>query len=246
MPKYFVDKSNIKDGCIIINNDENVHHIKNVMRAKIGMEIYIGDKENNNYKCSISEIDKESLTLKIIENIEIDVEPAIDVVLFASIIKGEKMEWVIQKAVELGVAKIIPMITKHCVVKIESEKKAYAKVERWNKIAESAAKQSGRGITVEIANPIKLNEALKLAKDNLDANVIPYEKENAQTYKSFLCNTKMKSLGIFIGPEGGFATEEIELAEQFGVIPVTLGKIILRSETASIASVAIAIYETNN
>ncbi len=245
MPKYFVDKSNIKDATIVIE-DRNFHHIKNVMRAKIGDQLLVGDKENGMYKCFVAEISANFITANIVEVFAADTEPAVDIVLFAPLIKGDKMEWVIQKAVEIGIAKIIPIYTQHCVVKLESEKKIASKVERWNKIAESAAKQSGRGITVAVADPMKFADAMEFADAALDVIAIPYEKEDTQTFKKMLRENQFTSLGIFVGPEGGFAAEEIAIAEKFGAMVVTLGKRILRSETASIVATALAVHETNN
>ncbi|ONI44290.1 hypothetical protein AN641_07565 [Candidatus Epulonipiscioides gigas] len=242
MPKYFVDSSNIKEDTILIT-DDNFHHIKNVMRFNLQDELTIGNKENINYKCVIEEIGKDFIKAKILETFMANTEPSIEVVLFAPLIKGDKMELVIQKAIEIGATKIIPIYTKNCVVKLEAEKKTTSKLERWNKIAESASKQSGRGVIVSVEMPMDFKNALSFAKENFEINIIPYEKEQSINIKTALRDNTFSGIGIFIGPEGGFDKDEIALSEQFNVVSVSLGQRILRSETASIVSIALVIYE---
>ncbi len=242
MPKFFVEPSAIIDKDIILS-DDNYNHIKNVFRQSCGDEILINDRQGNDYKCIIKTIEKDKLIATIKETIPTNTEPLIEVVLFQSLIKGEKMEYVIQKAVELGIAKIVPIYTSRCVVKLEGEKKTTAKIERWNKISEAASKQSGRGKVPKITLPMTFKEGLQFATTDLDINIIPYEKEKNHAIKNVLQTINGTSFGIFIGPEGGFSEEEIQLAISLNVKPITLGNRILRSETASLAVISNLMYQ---
>jgi 16S rRNA (uracil1498-N3)-methyltransferase len=242
MAKFFVDRQAIQEDTILITGTD-VNHIKNVLRLSENKDILINDRQGNDYKCIINKIDTDVVVAKIEQIIACETEPAVETVLFQSLIKGEKMEFVIQKSIEIGVTKIIPLYTERCIVKIESEKKMQNKLERWNKIAESAAKQSKRGIIPEIGTPIMFKEGILLAKNNLEVSCIPFENEQKHHIKTFLRSSNFQSIGIFIGPEGGFTQEEILFAEQEGVLPITLGKRILRSETAGLVVLANIMYE---
>ena len=242
MAKFFVSSEDVFDTEIKIQGSD-VNHIKNVLRLPVGKEITISDRQGREFECIIKEINVETVTAQIKNVKENDTEPAVDTVLFQSLIKGEKMEFVIQKSVEIGVTTIIPIMTHRCVVKLETEKKLKSKVERWQKIAESAAKQSRRGIIPKVCMPMTMKEAISYAKDHLNVSCIPYELEHALHIKTFLQPLKVDSIGIFIGPEGGFTEEEIALADQAGVQAITLGKRILRSETAGLFTLANIMYE---
>lgn len=242
MPKFFVAKSSVLEDEIIIQ-DENVNHIKNVLRLSSGDNLLINDRQGKDYKCIISLIENNVIKAKIMEASDSTVEPVIETVLFQSLVKGEKMELVIQKAIEIGVTKIIPICTSRCVVKLENAKKTASKVERWNKIAESAAKQSGRGIVPIVPEPLTFKQALEYAAEHLQAACIPYEKERENTIRAFLTSTNANSFGIFIGPEGGFTEEEIAAAKESEVASITLGPRILRSETAGLVVLANMMYE---
>ena len=242
MAKFFVEPEAVKETEILITGTD-VNHIKNVLRLPVGKEITINDRQGREFECIIKAISIESVTAQIISSKENDTEPAVETILFQSLIKGEKMEFVIQKSVEIGVTKIIPMVANRCVVKLESDKKLKSKIERWQKIAESAAKQSRRGIIPEICMPMTMKEAIAFAKDHLDVSCIPYELEQACHIKAFLRPLKVDSIGIFIGPEGGFTEEEVQEAASQGVQAVTLGRRILRSETAGLFTLANIMYE---
>lgn len=243
MPKFFVKSSNIGENKIIID-DENVNHMKNVLRLQVGDEIIINDRQGHDYKCIINAIESSKIIADINSVADSSSEPSTHVTLFQSLIKGEKMEWVIQKAVEIGVTKIVPLCTARCVVKLDSPKKMASKIERWNKIAESAAKQSGRGIVPEVSYPMYFDEAIEYASQNGLFSMIPYEKEHERGIRGVLQSTKSQSFGLFIGPEGGFTEEEVEKAIQTNIHAVSLGNRILRSETASLATLTNIMYET--
>lgn len=242
MPKFFVTSDAVRTDEIHITGD-TVNHIKNVLRLGINDEITINDRQGNDYKCIIKEIDNSCVIGTIKERYAASTEPQVEVVLFQSLIKGEKLEWVIQKSIEIGVTTIIPIETSRCIVKLESKKKTDAKVQRWNKIAEAAAKQSGRGIVPKVMEPITFKEALSYANEHLDAACIPYEKEKEQSIKTFLQKSNASRVGILIGPEGGFTEDEVRMAMESSIVSVTLGPRILRSETAGLVVLANIMYE---
>lgn len=242
MAKFFVDQQALKEDHILITGAD-VNHIKNVLRFNEGKEILINDRQGKDYQCIISKIDADVIYATIKEVLICEAEPSVKTFLFQSLIKGEKMEFVIQKSIEIGVTQIIPIFTERCVVKIESDKKIDNKLQRWRKIAESAAKQSKRGIIPEISAPLLFHEAIAFAGEHCEASCIPFENEESYHLKTFLKESLYESIGLFIGPEGGFTEEEISYAQEKKVLPVTLGKRILRSETAGLVVLANIMYE---
>lgn len=239
MPKFFVSKDNIVDHTITING-ENANHIANVLRAKSGDEIIVGDGEGLDYTCEITEVSKKQVIAKITDITSNNAEPSTKITLFQALPKSDKMELVIQKCIEIGIDCIVPVETEHCVVKIKGKEEK--KLARWNKIAEAAAKQCGRGKIPKVESILSFKDAVKYSK-NLDTALIPYEREQENSLKNFCRNFKGTSIGIFIGPEGGFSAEEIEFAKNNGIQPVTLGKRILRTETAGLVASVILLYE---
>lgn len=242
MAKFFVDPKQIQNESIQIQNSQDIIHIKNVLRLGKKDKLWISDGQQMEYECIIEDIEQNEIHVKILNRYRSDSEPAIHVTLFQGLPKSDKLEWIIQKAVELGVHQIVPMITERTVVKISDPQKIKKKWERWNKIGESAAKQSGRGKIPSISLPVSYQEALWLGKE-LDHAIIPYEKEENETLKHILPVPLQQSIGIFIGPEGGFTFEEIQRAKEQNIVPITLGKRILRTETAGLAVLSIIMYE---
>lgn len=239
MPKFFVNSENINDHTITLEG-ENAKHIGNVLRAKKGDIITVCDGEGRDYECEITEITKKVVIAKITDIFTNDNEPDIKLTLYQALPKADKMELVIQKCIEIGVDRIVPVKTEHTVVKLDG--KEDKKIQRWNKIAESAAKQCGRGKIPVVDNVMTFKEAISEAT-NLDSAIIPYEKEREYSLKTFAKGFKGKSIGIFIGPEGGFSNDEIDFAISKGVKSVTLGKRILRTETAGLVTSVILLYE---
>lgn len=240
MPRYFVEPENITENEIVLVG-EDVKHISTVLRSQIGEEIQVCDGCGNDYDCSIAEISKKDIRLEIIRKELSQSEPKTKVTLFQGLPKSDKMELIIQKCVEIGIETIVPVATDRAVVKLD-KKDGQKKTERWQKISLSAAKQSGRGVIPKIESVMSFKEAIKLAT-NMEIAIIPYEKEEDFGIKEALKDFKGKELGVFIGPEGGFSDEEIQFAIENGVKPITLGKRILRTETAAIAVSAILLYE---
>ena len=239
MPKFFINNENINYHTITIVG-ENAKHIGSVLRAKIGDLIIVCDGNGRDYECEIIEISKKEVIAKITDIFTNDNEPDIKITLYQGLPKADKMELVIQKCIEIGVDRIVPVKTEHAVVKLEGKEEK--KLQRWNKIAESAAKQCGRGKIPVVDSLMTFKDAIKEAV-GLDGVVIPYEKEKENSLKTFAKAFKGKSIGIFIGPEGGFSEEEINYAIKNGIKSVTLGKRILRTETAGLVASVILLYE---
>ncbi|MDU6629841.1 MAG: 16S rRNA (uracil(1498)-N(3))-methyltransferase [Lachnoanaerobaculum sp.] len=233
MYHFFVSEEQINgENAYIEGND--VNHIVNVLRMKSGEELLISVKGDWDYLCKIDDIETERVNLKVLESME-QRELPVNITLLQGIPKSDKLEMIIQKAVELGVSEIIPVKTKRVVVKID-EKKADTKVNRWNAIAESAAKQSKRSIIPKVSGPMSIDNALEIVKD-FGVKLIPYENADGidKTRKILESMDKTKDIAVFIGPEGGFEEAEVERIKNSGFEVITLGKRILRTETAGLA-----------
>lgn len=241
MHRFFVDKNKINDETVIIDGDD-VNHICKVLRLQVGEQIQICNGQGMDYIVVIEQMDKKQVMGSIIEAYQSLGESAVFVTLYQGIPKGSKMDSIIQKCTEMGVSKIVPVITKRTVVKLETKKDEEKKVERWTKIAEEAAKQSKRGIVPEIAMPLHFEQAIEQGILD-DLAIIPYELEEENRLKIVLQQYAPKTLAIFIGPEGGFDEVEVSLAQSKKVIPITLGKRILRTESAGMAVIANAMYQ---
>ncbi len=239
MPKFFIAPQDVTNGRVRLTG-ENEKHIKTVLRAKCGEEITLCDGMGMDYFCKISSLD-DGVWLDVCQSAPSESEPVTQITLYQGLPKSDKMEWIIQKCVELGVVRIVPVATERAIVKLD--KKEGRKLERWQKIAEAAAKQSGRGIIPQMGESVlTFGQALAEATA-LDGAIIPYEKETENDLRSFVQGFCGKSVGVFIGPEGGFSETEIQQAMAAGIQPVTLGKRILRTETAGMVSIALLLYE---
>ncbi len=243
MPKFFVTQEQIKDNKILIIG-QDVNHVKNVLRKKVGEELIICDKDNcEDYLCKICELNEKQIECEIINTLESDIEPITKVTIFQGLPKSNKMELIIQKAVELGAYDIIPVEMKRCVVKLD-EKDKTKKIQRWQKISEVAAKQCGRNIIPKINNIVNIKNICNLIKE-YDIVLLAYENEKQNTIKKELQNLNKNNLkiAVIVGPEGGISEEEFSSLTQNGAISVTLGKRILRTETVAINILSIIMYE---
>ena len=243
MHHFFVEPSQIQGNHIFIDGPD-VNHIRNVLRMNPGEEVNVTDGSGEKvYLCAIASIGEDKVELNIMWAQEKGMELPSKIYLFQGLPKSDKMELIIQKAVELGVYEIIPMATARAVVKLD-QKKAAAKVKRWQAISESAAKQSKRLLIPEVKEPVKFSEALKLASD-LDVRLIPYElAEGMDGTRRIIQSVKPgQSVAVFIGPEGGFEEAEVELAKEAGFQAITLGRRILRTETAGMTVLSILMYQ---
>ena len=231
MHQFFVEPENIQGNKIVITG-EDVNHIKNVLRMKVGDEIAVSNGvDGKEYRCGIVSISEEVLCeLRFVK--EDGVELPSKITLFQGLPKADKMELIVQKAVELGVYEIVPVSMGRCIVKLD-EKKQKSKISRWQGIAESAAKQSKRRIVPQVTSVMSMKEACKYASE-MDVVLVPYElaEDMPKTRELIEAINPGQRIGFFIGPEGGFEEMEIALAMEAGAKPITLGKRILRTETA--------------
>ena len=244
MYHFFVDPSAIGEGKVkIIGADLN--HMKNVLRMKTGEAVLISDGTGKDYNCQVETYTEGEGILEILSENEDSRELPSRIWLFQGLPKSDKMEVIIQKAVELGAAGVIPVATRNAVVKLDA-KKAEAKVRRWQAIAESAAKQSKRSYIPQVGMVMSLKEAFSyIEEQKFDLSMIPYELEKGMDgIKQVLGRLAPgQQIAVFIGPEGGFDEEEIKLALKMGVKPVSLGKRILRTETAGPAILALLMMK---
>ena len=240
---FYVEHGQIKDRMITITGSD-VNHIKNVLRMQKGEKLVICDGQGTDYYCSIADFSKDEVIAEILEMNDTETELDTKIYLFQGLPKKDKMELIIQKAVELGVHEVIPVSMKRCVAKIEDRKKEQKKLERWQSIATSAAKQSGRGIIPKVQGVLSFGEALQRAKE-LELTIIPYEQAEgmAESKKLIESACQKKSIGIFIGPEGGFDDAEIQKARENGFSTISLGKRILRTETAGLTILSILMFQ---
>lgn len=241
MHHFFVKQEQIREKTIRITGADQTH-LGRVLRAKRGERILISDGEGYEYTCEIETITEEETIARILWKEAADRELPVKLTLFQGLPKGDKMEWIIQKTVELGVSRIVPVKTKRSVVKLEGEKAEKKRI-RWQAVAEGAAKQAKRSAIPEVANVCSMEEALKEA-ETLDLLLFPYElAEGMEETRKRLEEVKGKqSAGIFIGPEGGFEEVEVETAVRAGACPITLGKRILRTETAGMYLLSVLGY----
>lgn len=243
MYQFFIQPDNIKEDEVWITDPQDVNHIRNVLRMKKGEKVSLCcEAKGKEYICSVEEMEPDIVRAAIIDINGESRELPVKITLFQGLPKSDKMEWIIQKAVELGVYTVIPVAMKNCVVKLD-EKKAQNKCKRWQAIAESAAKQSKRTVIPQIQQPLSWKQALAMA-EKLDVTLVPYENERGmQATRECIRNIKEgASIGIMIGPEGGFSPEEIEDIQP-PMHRISLGRRILRTETAGLATLAMLIYE---
>lgn len=242
MPKFFVPKENISEDKILICGDD-VAHIKRVLRLGVGDTLCLCDGAGTNYDAKISQINEKDIICQISSKQKADTEPDISVTLYQGLPKASKMDYIIQKTTELGIVKIVPTVMSRCVVKIDNQKDAQKKQQRWQKISEEAAKQSGRGIIPEVAEPMDFYKAIEEMK-KADIAFAPYECEEDGKLKTVLTKKQnIKSISFIIGPEGGFDLTEVEKLRENGIDTITLGKRILRTETAGEAVLSMIMYE---
>jgi len=244
MPKFFIRNNQVKGEYIDITGDD-VNHIKNVLRLKIDDCIQVCNSDTgNNYKAQIVSVEKSNIKCSIIEKLNSTVESNVYIHILQGLPKADKMELIIQKCTELGVQEITPVNMERSIVKL-NPKDETKKIQRWQKIAEVAAKQSGRDKITQINNIVKFKDIFNVLKD-YDAFLVAYEKEKENTLKKELIKLKEVSspkVAVLIGPEGGIDDEEIKILKTNNTKIITLGKRILRTETAPLAISSIIQYE---
>jgi RNA methyltransferase, rsmE family len=251
MDRFFVEPEhlNLDDKTLYIDG-EDVKHISKVLRYGQGDEIEVCDSNGHEYICRIESVDKTRIDLSIVDEVDINRESRIRISLYQGVPKSTKMDIILQKLTEAGVDEIVLVNTKRSVVNIKGDK-ADKKFDRWERIIYEAAKQSKRGLIPKLRGILSFKEALEDMGKN-DINICPYEVEKSLGIKEALQTDQVKRIlenkdevrvGIFIGPEGGFAEEENEMVKAAGISSVTMGPRIFRTETASIVATAITLYE---
>lgn len=242
MHKFFVSKDNFEEESVIIEGDD-VKHIYKVLRLNEGDKICINNCDGEEFLGEIEYINKKEVKVLILEKLAVNNESEIEVVLYQGLPKSSKMDLIVQKTTELGIRAVTPIITKRVVVK--SELKEFKKLDRWNRIALEACKQSKRSLIPSINSPIDFDDLINELEE-MDLVVVPYENQKGYGIKKLFNNVdknKFRKVAIIIGPEGGFEDEEIEMLKKIGAEIVTLGPRILRTETAGFTCLSLIMYE---
>lgn len=238
MTRFFINGSNIKEEKVYLYDDEH-NHLSKSLRMRVEEKLVACDGVLD-YTCEIEEISKDQTICKILSKEDIKSEPSVKIFVYISATKGDKLELVTQKATELGVYKIIPFTSKRSIVKFDEKSKEKRK-DRLQKIANEASKQSGRGIIPEVCDIIDIKNI-----NPHEMSLVLYENEKDISLKDKISNAKFSEIAIVVGPEGGFDSEEILMLSNKGFDIVSLGKRILRAETAPIACISAIMYETDN
>jgi 16S rRNA (uracil1498-N3)-methyltransferase len=241
MRRFFVDQGAVSGDRIVISDTADIHHMLDVLRMKEGARLWISDRTDTEYEAVIAAAGPREVVLDVLSSRPFRAEPRIDVTLYQGIPKGQKMDLVVQKSVELGVNRIVPLITER-VVPDAPEKK----LSRWRRIAAETVKQCQRGVVPEVAGPMTLARAAEqVAAGAYGRTVVLYELEEGVTLKEAVKpgNDIPESFAVFVGPEGGFARSEVDALVAAGATAVTLGPTILRTETAGPAALAMLLYE---
>ncbi|MBE7035188.1 MAG: 16S rRNA (uracil(1498)-N(3))-methyltransferase [Ruminococcaceae bacterium] len=239
MSKFFIEKSQIKDNKACIVGDDVAHLVK-VLRVQTGDKLLLCDGDGTDFETKVSSVSKEQVVVDILDSHPSQTEPTTEVTLYQGLPKQGKMEWIIEKCTEMGISRIVPVQMERSVVRLSAEQ-AEKKQQRWAKTAEAAAKQCGRGKIPEVCVPVALSSLKREALPEF--LLLPYEAEKSHTMQEALQENRAKSVGIFIGPEGGFAEKEVLFLQELGAKCVTLGPRILRTETAGLAALTILLYE---
>ncbi len=234
-------ETDISKGCMVTVDGDEALHITRVLRLGVGDLIEITSGNGKVYEAQINATDKKSIDVCVLRELLVDGEPKTDVSLFIGLTKSAKMELIIQKAVELGVSSVVPVEMERSVVKVKDEDK---KTQRFRRIAMEAAKQCKRSKIPFVSEPVKFTDAMNMLS-NLDFSFVPYECEKQKSIREIFTgkNVFAKSVGFIIGPEGGFSDPEAEFIKENNIQTVTLGKRILRMETAAISVLSIVMYE---
>lgn len=240
MPRFFV-AGQPENGLLTLHG-ENAHHAGRVLRLRPGESVTLCDGKGTDFDCTIESVEKDTVVCRVQGSHPAETEPKQRLTLFMALPKGDKMDFIVQKAVELGVREIVPYLSKNCVSRPDKTEK---KVERWQKIALEAAKQCGRGYLPAVGAVIPFEQAAVQAAQSETA-LFFYEHEKQTGLRDALADGVGETVSLLIGPEGGFAPEEAALAVDAGLKSVSLGTRILRCETAPIAALAAVLYAGGN
>ena len=238
--RFFVAPTEIRGGYVTLTGDV-AHQIGRVLRMSPDDEVVLLDDTGQEYLVRLIRIDKEAVEGEVLSTSEGRWEPSLEITLYQGILKGEKFEWVLQKGTELGVARFVPLVCRRSVPRRRDERDG-ARYARWRRIVTEAAEQSGLSRLPELCEPLAFQEACDRASWQ-DTSIIPWEMEEGTGLRRAVAGTASRRVNVFIGPEGGFDEAEVAYARSRGVVPVSMGRRILRSETAAIAAVSAVLYE---
>jgi 16S rRNA (uracil1498-N3)-methyltransferase len=242
MHRFFVPPQIFQTDPLVLP-PEVAKQITTVLHLKLGERVALLDNQGSEYEVELVTLGSKLALGKIVETRPAPPEPIPQVTLFLALTQREKFEWALQKCTEAGAGAVMPVITSRSLTQSATE--ALTKYERWRKILQEAAEQSNRGAIPTLLEPLRFGQALAYARQNAPLNLIAWEKENTTTLKQALAQPEVPAkIGVFIGPEGGFSSAEIDLACQVGAVPVTLGRRILRMETAAVVAVALILFQT--
>lgn len=239
IPRFFISPDDIAGSSATLR-EEDLKHLVTVLRLKPKDQVILLDGKNNGYRAELLHIKKEKAHFHILSTEEMVSEPSVHITLAAALLKGERFEWVIQKSVEMGVSAIIPFFSSRTVTHLPPEK-VESRLDRWQTIAREAAEQSERGIIPDLHRPLSFQESCSL--DAFDLKLICAERETRSLKEVLQRGTKPSRILAMVGPEGGFSPDELHLAQENGFIPISLGKRILRAETASLLVIANILYQ---
>lgn len=240
--RFFVSPQAIRNDRVVMRGSV-VHQIRDVLRLKPGDALILLDNSGWAHRAEIITIDREVLRGRVVDKWKLETETTTRITLYQGLLKGQKFEWVLQKGTELGVAAFVPLLAARCVIS-SLEDVTEARMARWQKIIVEAAEQAGRAVLPSISAAVLFAHACERAMHSGGLSLIPYEGECSYGLRQALQTVpKSKHINLFIGPEGGFAAEEIALAREYHIVPVSLGPRILRAETAGLAAVAAILYE---
>ena len=247
MPRFFIEPKDVSSGDKITLVGEDARHISFSLRAKPGEEYILCDTCNYEYVCRIVEITSDEVVLELVEKKPCEAEPDVKVTLNQALIKGDKFDAVVQKAVELGVHRIVPVLSERCVSRPDA-KQLEKKIERWQKISKAAAMQCARSYVPEVTAAVEFKNAIELI-GKADCGFFCYEAEPHEPmkdfFKSFSVGKRVETYSFFVGPEGGISEKEAQIAKASGLPLASLGKRILRTETAAEAVVSMLMYAYN-
>ncbi len=241
MHRFFVSAQAINDNRVTLRGTI-VHQMRDVLRMKLGDEVVLLDNTGAAYRVQLTLLEREVVRGRVADKWKLDTEPRARITLYQGLMKGQKFEWVLQKGTELGIADFVPVLSARCILG-SLDDVSEARMERWQRIVVEAAEQAGRALIPRLAAAMLFARACESAP-RYGLSLIPWEGEHALGLREALQRVPpSKEINLFIGPEGGFAEEEITTAKEFGVIPVTLGPRILRAETAGLAAAAAILFE---
>lgn len=243
MPVYFIQSQSIQNDRIDLTG-ELAHHLRDVLRCRPGEIVSLVDEKQVQYRAALDQVNKKQVVAKILRKEESPGRPALSITLVQAVLKGKKMDWVIQKSAELGVTTLMPVVTERTIARPRSERES-RQTERWQAIAQEAAQQCGRLDIPSVQSTVTLDSLLKNPPES-SLKLMLWEAEQRLSLKSALRNLKERtSISVLVGPEGGFPLREIEKAREAGWVAVSLGRRIVRAETAGMAVLAILEYELN-